>query len=74
MSTLQQAVSKRSSKQRVEEPDPTVQPPSCPNCSRRMVLSHKFYAQRGGPQMWHFHCITCKVGYTVAEEGGSRKQ
>jgi hypothetical protein len=41
--------------------------PLCPGCSESMVLSHKFYAQRGGPRMWHFHCIACKVGFTVAE-------
>jgi hypothetical protein len=42
--------------------------PQCPNCSREMVLSHKFYAEPGGPQMWHFHCTVCKVGLTQAEQ------
>jgi hypothetical protein len=42
--------------------------PQCPNCSRQMVLSHKFYAEPGGPQMWHFHCRSCKVGVTQAEK------
>ncbi len=47
--------------------DAMVQVPQCPNCSREMVLSHKFYAQPSGPQMWHFPCTACKVGLTVAE-------
>ena len=44
------------------------QTPLCPNCARPMVLSHKFYAHVGGPQLWHFHCTICKVGLTEAEK------
>jgi len=49
---------------------PMIKPhtPLCPNCARPMVLSHKFYAQAGGPQLRHFHCTFCKVGLTEAEE------
>jgi hypothetical protein len=42
--------------------------PQCPSCSCDMVLSHKFYAQPGGPRLWHFHCTVCKVGLTEAEK------
>lgn len=42
--------------------------PPCPNCARPMVLSHKFYAEVGGPKLWHFHCTVCKVGLTEAEK------
>jgi hypothetical protein len=42
--------------------------PLCPNCSRPMVLSHKFYATPGGPQVWHFHCRVCKIGLSQAEK------
>jgi hypothetical protein len=47
--------------------------PQCPNCSRHMVLSHKFYVQPGGPRMWHFHCTRCKVGLTEAENGEEQR-
>jgi hypothetical protein len=55
---------------RADVPDHMMQippTPQCPNCSRQMVLSHKFYAEPGGPRMRHFHCVTCKVGLTQAE-------
>jgi hypothetical protein len=45
-----------------------VSTPQCPNCSRDMVLSHKFYAEPDGPRLWHFHCIACKIGLTEAEK------
>jgi len=51
---------------------PMIRPhtPACPNCARPMVLSHKFYARVGGPQLHHFHCTYCKVGLTEAEREG----
>src|SRR4051812_35138781 len=33
-------------------------------------VSHKFYAETGGLQMWHFRCRACKVGLTQAEQDG----
>jgi hypothetical protein len=42
--------------------------PLCPSCCGPMVLSHRFYAEAGGARMEHFHCRTCKVGFTRADE------
>ena len=70
MSTILQLVpSERSSALRHNLTEaPVMQVPQCPNCFRQMVLSHKFFAEPGGPQLWHFHCTSCKVGVTVAEQ------
>jgi hypothetical protein len=49
----------------VTVPVPT---PRCPNCVGPMVLSHKFQPEPDGPRMWHFHCKSCKVGLTQAND------